>query len=73
MTYRGTFKNGVVVIENAPPMPDGTPARVEVAEVDAAREPTWGEVLKEVIGKAEGLPSDSSKNHDHHLYGTPKK
>ena len=73
MTFRGFFKNGVVIVENAPPVPDGTPVRVEVADVNDAQQPTWGEVLKEVIGKAEGLPPDSSKNHDHYPYGTPKK
>jgi hypothetical protein len=35
--------------------------------------PTLYERLKSVAGKAEGLPSDASINHDHYLYGLPKK
>jgi hypothetical protein len=30
MTYRGTVKNGVIVIQDAPFLPDGTSVRVEV-------------------------------------------
>ena len=31
------------------------------------------DVLMEFAGKAEGLPKDLSANHDHYLYGTPKR
>lgn len=31
------------------------------------------DVLIEFAGKAEGLPKDLSANHDHYLYGTPKR
>jgi hypothetical protein len=37
MTYRGTVKNGVIVVENAPHLPEGTSVRVEVDEPDCAR------------------------------------
>jgi hypothetical protein len=30
-TYRGTIKNGVVVFDGPPPLPEGTPVRVEPA------------------------------------------
>ena len=29
MTYRGHIKNGVVILEDAPALPDGTPVNVE--------------------------------------------
>jgi len=29
--------------------------------------------LKPIIGAAKGLPSDLARNHDHYLYGTPKR
>jgi hypothetical protein len=29
--------------------------------------------LKDVIGKAAGLPKDLAENHDHYLHGQPKK
>jgi hypothetical protein len=81
MTYRGRFQNGVVVLKDATGLSEG--AEVEVAPVDAPAtasepaaadaQPSWAEVLKDVIGKADGLPSDSSRNHDHYLYGTAKR
>ena len=72
MTYRGRVRNGVVVLENPAALPEG--AEVEVTPTsEKDLPPTWAEVFKDIIGKAEGLPSDSSINHDHYLYGTPKK
>jgi hypothetical protein len=35
--------------------------------------PTLAERLKDFIGILEDLPGDSAENHDHYLYGTPKK
>ena len=32
-----------------------------------------GQVLLEFAGTAKGLPSDYSANHDHYLYGVPKR
>lgn len=71
MTYRGRIQGGVVVLDDPTSLPDGT--EVEVAPVARAEKTSWAEVLKDVIGKAEGLPSDSARNHDHYLYGTRKK
>lgn len=72
MTYRGQVKNGVVVFDLPDALPDGV--AVEVAPVvNVELGPTWAEVFADVIGKAEGLPADSSQNHDHYLYGTAKK
>ena len=31
------------------------------------------ERLANVVGKATGLPPDASVNHDHYLYGLPKR
>lgn len=70
MTYRGRVKNGVIVLDEPAGLPEG--AEVEVSPVPADEGPTWAEVFKDVIGKAKGLPRDSSVNHDHYLYGTPK-
>jgi len=72
MTYRGRVKNGVIVLDEPLTLPEG--AQVEVTPSDAQGDgPTWAEVFKDVIGKAAGLPADSSINHDHYLHGAPKK
>lgn len=66
------MKSGKVILDAPCDLPDG--AEVEVTPVKADTElPTWGEVFKDIIGKAEGLPIDMAKNHDHYLHGTPKK
>ena len=33
----------------------------------------WGRALSKLAGKADDLPADLSLQHDHYLYGTPKR
>lgn len=89
MTYRGHVKNGVIVLDVPVQLPEGAQVTVypmdiaaesgappEATAHPAATKPqsqTLAEVLKDFIGKAEGFPADSSINHDHYLYGAPKK
>jgi hypothetical protein len=71
MAYRGRVKNGVIVLEPPAALPEG--AVVEVSDANAEEEiPTLYERMKDVIGTADGLPADSSINHDRYLYGAPK-
>jgi hypothetical protein len=72
MTYQGTVKNGVVVFQSAVP-PEGTQVRVELIEQPAAGESTrriWDK-MNELAGRADTLPPDAARNHDHYLYGKP--
>ena len=72
MTYRGRIKNGAVILDLPVSLPDGSEVEVRpVPEGEAI--PTLYERYKDFIGIAEGLPADSSINHDHYLYGVPKK
>ena len=75
MVYEGHVHNGAVVLDNQVKLPEGAKVRVTVVESPAAEEPipTLYERLKPFIGKAEGLPPDMAENHDHYLYGVPKK
>ncbi len=72
MTYRGRVKNGVVIFDPPASLPEGVEVEVVPAK-DSALTPTWAEVFKDVIGKAEGLPPDMAHNHDHYIHGAPKK
>jgi hypothetical protein len=72
MTYRGHIKNGMVVLDSLASLPEGAEVEVRCIEEDE-NIPTLYERLKDMIGIADGLPSDSSINHDHYLYGAPKK
>jgi hypothetical protein len=68
MTYRGHIENGPVDI------PDGTSVAVEPlnSEKEAQYE-SLREGLLRLAGTIDDLPPDFSTNHDHYLYGCPKK
>ena len=79
MTFRGHFRNGVVVFDAPPALREG--AVVEVAQLEPApgsegqspELPSLAELLGDFIGQAQGLPSDMAENHDHYIHGTAKK
>ena len=78
MSYRGTVKNGVVVLEAGASLPEGTSVRVEAeaahAEQTTAPAPSPEEdplfdMSKYAVDT--GFP-DLGVNLDHYLYGHPK-
>jgi hypothetical protein len=84
MTVRGKVKNGKVLLDDPKALAEGT--EVEVRPVKKrkpavkppkpkkkARPRSLAERLANVLGKATGLPPDASINHDHYLYGVPKR
>ena len=78
MTYRGPIRNGIVIFDQPADLPQGAEVEVRLVEHSAGapageQGPTLYERLKGVIGKAKGLPPDAAVNHDHYLYGLPKK
>jgi hypothetical protein len=77
MVYTGHVKNGAIVLDEPVTLPEGVAVRIELAETtDTADEesgPSFTERYAQFIGKAEGLPEDAAENHDHYLYGTPKR
>ena len=84
MTVRGRIKKGKVVLDEPTALPEGTEVVVRaVKKPKAAAKPrkpaakgrprTLADVMKNVIGKAAGLPPDASINHDYYLYGLPKQ
>ena len=86
MTYRGHVESGKIVLEETCDLPDGTEVDVQLtvrAEAEGGKEPcqeneedlppTLFERLKDVVGTAKGLPPDAALNHDHYLYGMPKR
>ena len=84
MPIRGKVKNGKVLLDDPKALPEGT--EVVVRAVRKASKPIKPHRRKKkeaprslaqryaaFIGKAKGLPPDASVNHDHYLYGLPKK
>ena len=75
MTYRGTVKNGVVVLDGAVTLSDGTVVQIEPIDVrrpqgssSPAASPLFGAPRR---ARPTGIP-DLAINHDHYLYGHPK-
>jgi hypothetical protein len=78
MTYRGTVKQGVVVLEPGATFPEGTTVTVSAVDGDSVTPPapqpnTLGRRLMKYAGAVKGLPSDMARNHDHYIHGTPRK
>ena len=78
MVYRGQVKGGMVVLEGPAAPPEGARVSVRVLKAttprpERTRERTLYDRLKNVIGKAKGMPPDASLNTDHYLYGMPKR
>ncbi|MDQ3440096.1 MAG: hypothetical protein M3478_07070 [Planctomycetota bacterium] len=74
MTYRGRVKGGVIVFEQPADLPEGTEVTVQPISVEPTQAgPSLAESLLKLAGRAQGLPKDAARNHDHYLYGTPKR
>jgi hypothetical protein len=77
MELYGTVRNGVVVLEAAAKLPEGSRVRVEPVgaatdEVTEAAEPILKKLTRQFGGRIKG-PSDWAQNHDHYIHGTPKR
>jgi len=80
MVYRGLVKDGVVVLDGPEAPPEGARVSLRVLKATAVR-PAKGskrttsmyDRLKPFIGIGNDLPPDFSVNHDHYLYGAPKR
>jgi hypothetical protein len=78
MTFHGHIQNGIIVLDGGIPLPEGAEVEVQVIVPQSQpvmddELPTLAESLKDFIGILEDLPEDAATNHDHYLYGTPKK
>ncbi len=78
MVYRGHVENGMIRLDDAPTLPEGMEVEVRVLAENSAMEgeeetPSLYERLKDVVGKAEGLPPDLAENHDYYLHGQPRR
>ena len=80
MTFQGHVKNGAIVPDTPIVLPEGATVQIEVLPSVPERDerktsdiPTLYERLKPFVGILDGLPEDAAANHDHYLYGTPKR
>jgi hypothetical protein len=76
MELTGRVVNGLVVLDQPGKLKDGTEVRVRPVDREPERkggEGSLSEMLLSFAGTIEGLPEDMARNHDHYLYGVPKK
>jgi hypothetical protein len=77
MSFKGHVENGVVVFDEPATLPEGTVVEVvvrEVVQADVPVGPSLWDRLKDVAGKANGLPPDASTRVDHYLtHGLPHR
>jgi hypothetical protein len=69
MTYKAHIKDGVAVLEDNVKLPEGSEVLAQPVEVQTS----LGELFRDVIGKGKDLPTDGSVQHDHYIYGAPKR
>jgi hypothetical protein len=71
----GTVHQGVIVVDGGVELREGQSVKIILEE--SAQRPTaaspLGEFLLQFAGIADDLPPDLPENHDHYLYGTPKR
>jgi hypothetical protein len=72
MTYRGHIRNGQITLDELVSLPEGALVNVEIVN-NGEQLPTIWDKLLELAGTVDGLPPGMAENHDHYLYGTPKK
>jgi predicted DNA-binding antitoxin AbrB/MazE fold protein len=70
MTYKARIQNGAIVLDEPVNLPEGSEVTVDIP---ARPMPALSESLKDVIGQAKDVPADGSVQHDHYIYGTPKR
>lgn len=76
MVYKAHVKNGMILADDPVDLPEGAVIRFEIAsepEQAQGSEATFADRFAEVMGKAQSLPEDAAENHDHYLYGVPRK
>lgn len=71
MRFRGKVKNGVVVLPRNAKLANGT--EVEITPIAKPKSDDFTDMLIRVAKKVRGLPRDLAAQHDHYLYGTPKR
>lgn len=69
MSITATVINDTIKLPEGTHLEDGTPVIV----LPQPKRQTMAERYKDFIGCIKDAPSDLADNHDHYLYGTPKR
>lgn len=72
MSYKGTVKNGVVVLPSDVRLPDGTQVEVQPLDLVPEDDP-FLQTIRKVAKPRPHWPKDFALNHGHYTRGEPKK
>jgi predicted DNA-binding antitoxin AbrB/MazE fold protein len=74
MVVHGTYKNGIVQLDEKVDLTEGQRVAVDLRELPVPEGETtvWQELAK-LSGILKSGRRDGSVNHDHYIYGTPKR
>ena len=70
MSITATVENDTIKLPNGVHLPDGTTVKIETVE---APQKSFAERFAKYIGASKTGAPDMAAEHDHYLYGTPKK
>jgi hypothetical protein len=75
MSFTATVENGAIKLPPGVALADGALVRVEPIDHSetSVRPGTLAERYAEFIGVWKDGPTDAADNHDHYLYGAPKR
>jgi hypothetical protein len=74
MTFFGRVSKGAITLPPDSRLPEGTEVRIEtIAPKGGSNRKEKAAALRKLAASIEGLPADLAKNHDHYLFGTPRK
>jgi len=71
MELEGVVHNGVIVLDDATALDEGT--RVRISPAPQERPKPFGERFAQFKGAIPKLPADLAEQHDHYRLGTPKR
>jgi hypothetical protein len=71
MELEGVVHDGVIVLEDAAALAEGTRVRVRPVPQEEAR--PFGERFARFKGAIDGLPADLAKQHDHYRLVSPER
>jgi predicted DNA-binding antitoxin AbrB/MazE fold protein len=81
ITVEATYEHGQLSLKEPLSLPEGTLVQVTIAPLDQECRPSQPPLAERIVARAraltsgalDGLPNDLAAQHDHYLYGTPKR